>query len=116
MTEGSSFSTQRPSSLEEPRQIVEQQSLLEWVKKCRHQRRFISRLFPSVVSTWCNKSKFPISFPQAAQGCQCVLEVDTDPGFVLEGKCLIDAEPGHSKMGSSCLGLIVVLMFLYHRL
>lgn len=39
---------------------------------------FISHLFLSVVSTWCNKSKFPISLPLVTQVAS-VLEVDWQP-------------------------------------
>lgn len=72
---------------------------------------FISHLFPSAISTWCNKSKFPTSFPQATQvatvfkltGSQVVLE-ETYLTKMLSIKL--------SKMGSSCFCCQIVLMFL----
>lgn len=74
--------------------------------------RFISRLFPSAVSIWRNKSKFPISFPQAAQVAS-VLEVDTDPGCFEREVFKQDAEPGAFKNGvlllrlSDCINVLV---------
>lgn len=92
--------------------MVSSNHYLNGQKNVNIKEHFISRLFPSAVSTWCNKSKFPISFPQATQVAS-VLEIDTDPGCFGREMFNQDAEPGAFKNGvlllrlSDCINVFV---------
>lgn len=66
--------------------------------------RFISHLFPSAILTWCNKSKFPTSFPQATQ-VATVFEVDRQPGCF--GRDLFNQDVEHKAFKNGVLLLML---------